>query len=540
VSGLPRLRAPREHGAVLCEPPLGEVGALLALNRERLRRLDRPILSRPFQEVRHQARQELWTAARDYLSSAGEPIAPFPPAPPDTLLMAGHQPELFHPGVWLKNFALCGLARRHGGGAVNLIVDNDAARSASLTVPQVHLPLPPIDEFRPHTEPVPFDRIPLGIPHEEWLVRDEDLFSTLPERARRAWGFVPFLDVFWAEARRRAAQTPLMASRLTGARRAFERRWGCHNLEVNVSDVSRTEAFAWFVGDLLAHLSRFHAIYNGCVHDHRKTHGLKSRNHPVPDLAHDGDWLEAPLWAWRSGNVQRKRLFARRTTDGLALRAGEEEWPLLPFRDRDDGSALVSTLSRLEGQGFKVRPRALSNTLFIRLFVADLFLHGIGGGKYDELTDEIARRYYGSEPPRYLVVSGTLLLPFPSYAVREDDCRRLARLERDLYWNPQRYLQPGPGVDPITADLLAQRLDWMTRNPQDEKARRRRWRTLQSLTEQLRPAVEDQRRRTREQLSRCQEELKANAVLKRRDYAFCLYPEAELRDFCTRVLSLQT
>ncbi len=26
--------------------------------------------------------------------------------PPSTIFLAGHQPQLFHPGVWLKNFAL--------------------------------------------------------------------------------------------------------------------------------------------------------------------------------------------------------------------------------------------------------------------------------------------------------------------------------------------------------------------------------------------------------------------------------------------------
>ena len=48
-----------------------------------------------------------------------------PDASADSLLLAGHQPELFHPGVWVKNFALNGLARRHGATPLNLVVDND-------------------------------------------------------------------------------------------------------------------------------------------------------------------------------------------------------------------------------------------------------------------------------------------------------------------------------------------------------------------------------------------------------------------------------
>jgi len=60
---------------------------------------------------------------------------------------------------------------------------------------------------------------------------------------------------------------------------------------------------------------------------------------------------------------------------------------------------------------------------------------------------------------------------------------------------------------------------------------------LRSLNEQLQPAVENLRRQTEEQLGRCSQELNANAVLRRRDYAFCLHPEAELRSFLTRFLA---
>jgi len=451
--------------------------------------------------------------------------------------MAGHQPELFHPGVWVKHFALAGLARAHQADVINLIVDNDAVKSASLRVPNVRLPLPPVSAFRPRTEPVPFDSVPLGIPYEEWVVRDEALFASLPERAHREWGFTPFLDVFWGEALRKVGRTSLIADRLTAARRTFERRWGCHNLEVPVSEVCRTEAFGWFAADLLADLPRFQRIHNDCVHAYRRAHGLKSRNHPVPDLARVGDWLEAPFWAWRAGQTQRGRLMVRRTDTGLALRAGNEAWPELPFRAQDDWPSLISAICGLGARGLKLRPRALTNTLFARLFVADLFIHGIGGGKYDELTDEIIRRYYGAEPPAYMVLSGTLLLPFPTYPTSTDNCRKSARLLRDLRCNPERHLDRGAAIDPVTAELLVQKQAWIAHDPQDAAGKRRRWRTLRSLNEQLQPAVENLRRQTEEQLGRCSQELNANAVLRRRDYAFCLHPEAELRSFLTRFLA---
>src|SRR5205085_2214936 len=96
-------RAPAEDGAVVCEPPLSEVGRLLAENRRRLDFADRA-----WADLRRDARRAAFEAARDYLRRGGEPL---PEWNGERLILAGHQPELFHPGVWVKSFALHGLAR---------------------------------------------------------------------------------------------------------------------------------------------------------------------------------------------------------------------------------------------------------------------------------------------------------------------------------------------------------------------------------------------------------------------------------------------
>src|SRR5579871_531025 len=104
-----RLRAPPDDGAVLAVPGLEAVGRLLPENRRRLAS-GPALLGRGWEELRRQARREAVQEACDYLEKAGEPV---PAAAADALMMAGHQPELFHPGVWVKNFALQGLARQH-------------------------------------------------------------------------------------------------------------------------------------------------------------------------------------------------------------------------------------------------------------------------------------------------------------------------------------------------------------------------------------------------------------------------------------------
>jgi len=57
----------------------------------------------------------------------------------------------------------------------------------------------------------------------------------------------------------------------------------------------------------------------------------------------------------------------------------------------------------LKEKKLKIRPKALLLTLFNRLFISDLFIHGLGGAKYDMVTDEIIIEFFKVEPPHFLV-----------------------------------------------------------------------------------------------------------------------------------------
>ena len=414
--------------------------------------------------------------------------------------------------------------------ALNLLVDNDTVKATSLRLPHPATAAHPF----PYATQVPFDRWTGEVPYEERCIADQAVFHNFAAEAGAVldrWPMEPMLAAFWDEVRRWSARTPLLGTCFAGARRTFERRWGCHNLEIGVSAVCRTEPFAWFACHLLSDLPRFRLIYNDCVHAYRKSHGIRSRNHPVPDLGCEDDFCETPFWGWRGGQARRGRLFARLANGRLDLRAGAEAWPALPS-PLSDPVAAVAAWQGLEHAGYKVRSRALSNTLYARLFLGDVFVHGIGGAKYDELTDAILRRFYGCEPPRYLVLTATRLLPLPSEPCGPDDRRRLMRQVRDMHYNPQRYVTASADLDGLVLEKQA----WIERSPQNARERRERFEALRKLTAILRRALAVEEQRTRDALARCEQQIAANAVLRRRDYAFCLYPEATLRPFVTQML----
>jgi hypothetical protein len=533
-----RLRAPAEDGAVLADPPLEEAGPIISANRNRFGNLEISLLGRPLRELRSEGRRSALAAAVAYLREAHEP----PPVRLDSsLIMAGHQPELFHPGVWAKNFALNGLASHYDATPLNLIVDNDTAKSPVLPTPG------PVDERAENGSwialELPFDARTPDVAYEERLVQDEGLFCSLPERAApviQTWGFSTLLPAFWKEALRQAARTALLGERFAGARRVFERSWGCHNLEVPLSHLCRTDAFAWYAAHLICNFERFHSIHNEMLREHRRVNGVRSHSHPVPDLASEGEWLEAPFWIWRRENPIRSRLMARRHGDQIEVRSTLEPGLGLPSLSGRDGKAAAAWWRDFEARGIKLRSRALTTTLFARLVLADLFVHGIGGAKYDELNDQIIRNFYGLEPPRYLVLSGTLLLPFRLPNLREDDVRRLAHAIRDARWNPQRHLADGAASDTRAKQLAAEKQAWINLHPDDAPRRRARFHRLKSLTEELGAFTQDQEQSLQRQLSEHEKHLKWKAHLARRDYPFCLYPESRIRRFCTQFLHVRS
>jgi hypothetical protein len=534
-----RLKAPQENGAVLADPALSAVGHILRLNQRQFEDLQscNPYLA----ALRTEARQACLAAARDYMVSAGEPLPDLGVGGQGHIFMAGHQPELFHPGVWVKNFALSGLAHTHAGIGLNLVVDNDTVKSTVLRVPvlsghSLSTPEPPA------LLSVPFDRWTGEIPYENRLIADREVFFSFGDRVIELMGrgpFEPLLTAFWPEVVRQASRSPLMGECLAAARREWERAWGCHNLELPLSALCRTRPFHLFACHLLANLPAFQAVYNDAVHGYRARNGIHSRNHPVPDLSSQGEWLEAPFWGWRAEHNRRGRLFARLKRDCVELRCDAEPWPTLPGPPGSHGQAVAEAMGELEEKGFKIRSRALTTTLFARMFLADLFVHGIGGGKYDELTDELIRRFYGLEPLAFLVLSATLWLPVEHEHRRQLMARRqlVARWRRDMYWNPQRHLGD-PAVAPdVPPEVAAEKSKWIAYSPANATERRTRFETLRSLSAALRPALRLREAQLTEELARLDQQLNAAAVLERRDYAFVLYPEDYLRPFVTQFLA---
>jgi hypothetical protein len=271
-------------------------------------------------------------------------------------------------------------------------------------------------------------------------------------------------------------------------------------------------------------------VYNDAVDAYRKVNRVRSANHPVPNLAADGELLEAPFWLWSTQAPRRRRLFVRPSASGMTLtdrRRVEIELPPL----NGDARPAVEVLARLGERGIKLRSRALVTTLFARLVLSDVFVHGIGGAKYDQLTDELIRRFVGCEPPGYLVISATQHLATPEEGIAPDEVRRLDQTLRDLEYHPDRYLASLYPWDAAPVDIgrwLQLKSQWLATEQTRENARER-CHAIRAANEALQAWVEPQRRELLRARQEALRKSRAASVLTSREYAFCLYPAESLR-----------
>ena len=515
-------RAPSEDGGVLVEPAWHAVDELVAANGALRAGHDVEIGGKRLQQLSLEGRAELLAAAYEHTRAYGE-AAPADPSTP--LIMSGHQPQLFHPGVWVKNFALDAMARRVAGACVNLVIDGDTLKGASLRVPTGTLE-------SPLAVSTPFDEPGEESPYEERLIRDDATFRSFGGRASalvRSFVDEPLVDEFWPLALERSTHTRNLGQCLAEARHLQEARWGARTLECTQSRMCGTRAFRWFAVAIMARAGEFRQVYNAAVDEYRRVNRVRSEHHPAPRLAVEGEWCETPFWCWKTDSPRRRRLFARQAGEELILFDERAEIARLRVADGSSLDDAVDGLADLESRGVKIRSRALTTTLFSRLVLADLFVHGIGGAKYDQIADAIKRRFFGVEPAAMMVLSATFRLPIDRPTGAIDDLHAIQRELRALEFQPERFVEAAAAVG-----SLRERLNDKARLLEEPPSREtsKAWtRAVRAANDGLRPFVLERRERLTESLDQARRRVRAEAVLGSREYAFILHSEKTLREF---------
>ena len=379
-------KAPAEDGQTLIWP---DPAAILGDARENGRRLAAADSVRlqnvPLPEVRRRLRHWIGHTADD------QPI-----------VATGHQTELHHPGVWVKNVLIDAAARKLGGQAYHFAVDTDAPKHLHLRWPGGSVRAtdgPPSGEWSGQLSP----------PTPAHLRHVEAEFG----RAAAGWGFRPSVDPFLRSLRRLTLEAENLPAALTNSLHELDWGLGLRYHALLLSPLCLSEPYLLFAHHVLARADAFAADYNAALADYRLEQKIRSPGRPMPDLKVSADACEVPFWLDSLGDGTRSRARVVRSGDAWVLRApdngGGDDFRL---DARTDGwGAAAHLLTWLRRHDLRLSPRALTLTPVLRLLVADQFMHGIGGGQYDQVLDRLIARHFGLEPPWFAVTTATLYFP---------------------------------------------------------------------------------------------------------------------------------
>ena len=292
-----------------------------------------------------------------------EPVGFFGRISGSNRIGTAHQPYFFHPGVAVKFIALEAAPR---GKKEIVFLDTDRVR-ISVKIPAgrggetTAVDLITTDRLL-YDYPAPSENVFRG-----FLERIEALLQGASQR--RGGGclsnFLAFKEIVMAGTGRGRLKEILAESLMEYHGLTMPYRF--------LSEMIDGDEFHDLLSKIAADHGRFRDVFNGALDEYGKEFRFRYRNFPFPRLVED----ELPFWVVR---------------DGLRARCFKKD------------------LDACGPGGLRIFPRAVTLTLFLRLYRFDYFIHGVGGWNYEWIQDRIVERFFGRTPPPYAAASGTFLI----------------------------------------------------------------------------------------------------------------------------------
>jgi hypothetical protein len=515
-----RQTTPTGHGEIVTRPEYSRWAGLARAFALTSGEWDFEVAGMPVREVRAMARREAVERAREFSARIGVPLRPMADQP-ELMVVTGHQPEFYHPGVWIKDFLLQRLAEDTGAAAIDLVVDSDGFDTL-----EVHSPClrPEVRVCRAFLAVGTTDGcyacapVPDAADIEEFCRAGAEQLRTLPAPALER-----HFALFCEQLQAAATTAHNLAELVTFARRRYESAAGTDYLELPVTSLAQSRSFAALVAHIALDARAFAATYNGALRDYRDRTGTRSAAQPFPDLVVTDDAVELPLWSIAG---RRATVWARTGERPALLVEGEVVCDL-------SGGPAAAAVSIL-GLAAPLAPKALALTLYTRLLVADLFIHGVGGGRYDQVTDDVLRRYFGVEPPPFAVASMTMYLPLGAHVVKDEEVEAVSMALNRLQHNPDQML---PEIEfettgehdaaVVLAHEKASLVTAIATPGADKKALGAR---IREVNAELAALLEPFERDLRDELDQLTQLRAASEVLTDRTYPFCFWDPREIAD----------
>jgi hypothetical protein len=376
-SAYPDWKAPAEDSALVIWPDPAQILRDALANHRRLNEWDSPLA-----DLRRQQRQAL-------------KLAEDRPA-----IATGHQTELFHPGVWAKLAMIDAAARAVDADCLFAAVDSDAPKHLQLRWPGKSRPI--TDDARLASAPW------CGLLTAPTASHIEQIKSSL-QTAAADWSFIPMIGELLDDLEQQALRTPSLSSALTASMYRLDWSLGLRHQSILTSRLWNNEPYLAFVHHLLVNADSFASVYNSVLGEYRDAHGIDNPGRPMPDLQISEANCEVPFWLDDLGGNIRHRATVHGRSGQWRLEAEGDAFNI--SLDPDLAASAGRLQQFLRQHNLRLAPRALTLTMYLRLFVVDQFIHGIGGGRYEQVNDRVLHRFFSIDPPAFCVTTATLYFP---------------------------------------------------------------------------------------------------------------------------------
>ena len=412
------------------------------------------------------------------------------------VIATGHQPTLWHPGILAKYLAADAFAKHVGGSALNVVVEHNPLGPLGFDVPITRDRVLSVRRFnladRLQPDNLPPNRLP-PLSAEAGLQsimlaagRGNDRQHLLKEiggslgPVLKAYGLVN-------ERTHQAAQTSAVLDQLS---------------QPYLEQSFRSLASSTLVTQGL--VDRLNADPVNCVRCYNRAVAAYPEAGVRP-LYVGRDVVEAPLWAQGDG-----------PSSPLYVEIGDSHKPHLFTEGQHIDLTGSDALQYL-------RPRAITLSAIMRSEFCDLFIHGTGGGVYDQVTERWWHDWTGEDLAPMAVVSADVYLPFDVPVATPAEHARTQWYAHHLPHNVDRYVST---LDSVASALSREKralLDRMN-DDRDKRRRARAFARIHAINAELRQQHAELIRAAKQQAEDARAGAANAAIASRRDWCFALYP----------------
>ena len=562
---------PTEDRSVYIEPKLSLNKDLVFANKENIEQYTIKIYGFDYNSIRKQIRYEIVNKALKYTKSIlncwnsrskgsenNLPDKQYPNLGNVPIILTGHAPVPYTPGIWIKNHLVDKLAKNINGLGVNVVIDNDTPKEDFFTIPNLKHDSPIIENIKNAeiNKELPYEELILPLGQEIESKHKVNNIATrfyysLKERCisllNGAVGdglLCSFIDLIIHNSK----YTNNLGEHITFARRQFEETIGINNLEIPISKICETEGFLIFFLSIVIEFNRFVFIYNSKIDTYRNDNKIRSRANPLPNLMENNGLTELPFWAWKK-NGYRKKIYTRKDKNGnieiltdVSLNSHENisnNLVCIAKISLENNRQNLDILKNLVKEGLKIRPKALTNTLFLRLFVTDAFVHGVGGAKYDIITDGIMKEFFGVNPPSYITASATLFPPIDRFDVDYDALLSLENELKKMRNNPDKYVSGELLKDQNTKELILEKQNLINvQKDGNQRNSKEMFLRMKEINFLLNDKIKQKIAKKSFEIDEIKSKLKHNEIINNRNYPFFIYPQEFIRQFYKDALSV--